>query len=103
MPPTVRNTINESCRDAVSEYQIYKRSVLGVCIFMEDIDVEDFISFFDLRQKLQLRGGGVPPERGTAFDLDAFQYWLRYLLGLTLHTAQQRLNDSDVEPVRRIR
>ena len=87
----------EVLSDHLDEYQTYKKRVHGVETSEQEVDIEDFIAFFDLRQKLQLRGGGIRPDRGTAFELDPFQYWIRYMIGLTLHLAQRRIDSADRE------
>ena len=76
-------------------YQIYKRAAFGVELDEESIDVEDFMSFVDLRLKLGLSIDGTSIDEGYIQFRDPFKNWMRYFIAWTIHLAQEAVSPDD--------
>lgn len=76
-------------------YQNYKRAAFGVELDEESIDVEDFMSFVDLRLKLGLSVDATYIDQGYIQFRDPFKNWMRYFIAWTIHLAQEAISPEN--------
>ena len=80
----------------IREFERYKQKAHFKYKHDEPIDIEDFVSFFDLRSKLQLLGGSRYQNHGNRNQYGSFEGWFRYYLAWAIHLAQKSANYCDL-------
>ena len=84
-------------QNSIDTYLDYVQGARGENIKQDEVDIEDFLSIFELQEKMDLFRMDATPVEGNAHTRHAFRSYMRYSIARTIHFAQVNVDDPDLQ------